>query len=391
MKESSISYILLRYVFLLYACLMPIKLSFYFNGASRYIPLRATIILSILCLMIVTLKRKIYFNRRYLNLFIIYIIISILFILSWTVNFGYDLADIAKLSINFIFPILIIFNISIANTIYGRFILDKMGRMYCISSMILIMVETSLRFFAPHYAYRGDEFYFQQAVDSASFYLFKYSSIMYTDSNYVALHLLVLFPLAYLVFKKKSFKKLSIIVFILLILALSRSAYIVVFLMFIVYTFKNYKLSKYIITLIILLSPIFIYIIDMSFTGISDGSFQTKITLFEKILIPFDNMNLLEILFGKGFDFGAFTFSFRQGEYAHALIPLLFGEMGVLGLFIYLFILWSTLTVCGPLAKYIVIIIIVCGFSLVYPYDSIYVFTLSIFYFINNRETYVTS
>src|SRR5690606_3785470 len=67
---------------------------------------------------------------------------------------------------------------------------------------------------------------------------------------------------------------------------------------------------------------------------IQDSSFNTKINIFYSLNTIAEH-GLINILFGYGVEAGGFIYSYKEGAYAHALIPLLIGQFGLIGLIAY--------------------------------------------------------
>ena len=88
--------------------------------------------------------------------------------------------------------------------------------------------------------------------------------------------------------------------------------------------------------------------------------------------------DIIHILFGYGIDAGAKVYSYKEDAYAHALIPLLLGQFGILGtiLFFFFFIYYSFKI--GFFGWLLFFAIVFSGFSLADPWQVLNYFVLLI-------------
>ncbi|UUM30468.1 hypothetical protein [Vibrio japonicus] len=165
----------------------------------------------------------------------------------------------------------------------------------------------------------------------------------------------------------------------LLILTFSRSAYIGAFLFY----FSSYVYYKKLpIKIAILLFfgvaiLYFTYYFSYNSFSTNDVSLSSKFEIFKSLAL-INTYELLVVLFGVGFEVGGYLYSFRDGAYAHALLTLLLGEVGVIGFIIYGLILGVLITKNSREINGIILTMLICGLSLVYPWDSIYIYSVSI-------------
>ncbi|SFO06989.1 hypothetical protein [Xenorhabdus japonica] len=363
-------------IYYAYASIMAIKLSFYFDGASRYISLRATIALSIFCFLFFIIN-KIKIQSRNLILAIIYISISFLFILVWSVSEEMIVTEQCKQLLEFIFPLLIIINVwtltrnlSVEETIKGLFY-------FVYVSLVLISVDTLIRLLMPSYAFKGNEGEFAIELARDTYYIYKYGSIMYLDSNYVAMQILLVIGLL-IINTHRYKKKLILFSILLLFLTFSRAAYIGLVAIFLLYvTRKVNKKSKTLVMglyfTLILIPLIYFAVFHSEFNGLLvDQSLASKVTIFSS-LKKITDIELVNLFFGSGFDIGGYIFSYKEGGYAHAFIPLVLGEIGLVGLISICIILFAVYVELKKDSPYILLPYVLCGFSLIYPYDSMYI------------------
>ncbi len=241
------------------------------------------------------------------------------------------------------------------------------------------IVEVILRvLFGKYFAVYSSSYSFSTVndlIESGGFYKYKSGSPFFMDSNFTGLYFL---PFIYLyarcrsLIKEKSVHYIILFSFFLLIMmTFSRTLYIAVLLYFVI--ILNIRFLN--IKNLIIFSPVIILIISFVFDELytfiaSDGSFQTKIQIWNAMLLNFTNQDLLNILFGNGFDYGKFMFSFEVGKSAHAMIPQLLGEIGLIGTFLYLSLFYYSLRHCKE-GRWFFIIVLCVGFSLFDPWDPL--------------------
>ncbi|QLR72576.1 hypothetical protein HV337_08460 [Citrobacter freundii] len=363
-----------KQIYYVYCIVMALKLSFYFDGASRYLPLRATIILSFFCLLYLIVN-KIKINTHNTALISFYGFFSFLFIFMWGVSGQMSPPEQLKQILEFIFPFLIVFNVWTLTKNINTHDIETGLLFFIYSSLLLICTDTIIRLCWPSYAFKGDETEYLIELSRDTFYIYKYGSIMYLDSNYVALHILLIIGLLLNIScKYKSVLLLSSI--ILLILTFSRSAYIgFISIVTLYYFIRVHKTTKMALVYIVIVMMIFLGIwINHSTMNdfITDESFSSKIIIFSS-LEKIASIDLINLLFGSGFDIGGYIFSYKDGGYAHAFIPLVLGELGVVGLIAMCSVLLLIMIKLRSASLYILAPYMICGFSLIYPYDSMYI------------------
>lgn len=211
----------------------------------------------------------------------------------------------------------------------------------------------------------------------SGFYLFKLSSIMFYDSNYVGIYALIVLVLGLkeLNFSEKNrFGRIKVILsFVLIILTFSRASIIssfVILFSFYIFDHRNKKYALPIIFAFFIGLVIFSYYIIDIFS--SDYSFNTKIQTFISLGGGLSNVSLNDLFFGRGFDEGVFMYSYEKGAYAHAALPLLLGTTGFLGASLY-FVLVLFMGINGGKYGYLLLLILfVNGFSIFDPWQLFY-------------------
>lgn len=377
---------MINFLLYLYFILIPIKLSFFTDGAPRYIALRITIIFFIITLFLSVIK-KVKLSNRYILFNLIYMVISFLYVMVW-INSDFNYIDdyfFIKMIISFLFPLLLVFVLYVFSKITQWDNICNAVRFYTLSSISIISIDTLIRFILPAFAYKGGSGSMDDMLAYGTFYAYKFGSIMYVDSNYVGLQALTLIPIAALFFKGKSKKIIILLISFLVVLSLSRSAIISLFFIFLIYMYSNKTyISKIVIFFTVsIVSTIFVFFLFESAylsNHAIDGSLKTKFEIFDRLYSILLNLDLKTILFGSGFEYGGYVFSYKPGEYAHVMIALLMGEQGLLGLFLYLNLLLFIFKISGNKSVYIILPMLLSGLSLVNPYDYIYAISLFIIY-----------
>ena len=173
--------------------------------------------------------------------------------------------------------------------------------------------------------------------DELWFYLYKYNSIIFADSNTTGLIVLILFFSIITIEKyinKKEFyyNYAKIILFILMLGTLSRAVIVAFFIGFLSSIYNKKKIYAKIIYAIIGLFLVGAVLILMSAYLSHDGSLATK---FKIVYLVYDNLkgeSLFNIMFGQGLG----QAKVNLGIYSHLLLLTFVVEMGVVGLLIFL-------------------------------------------------------
>lgn len=202
-------------------------------------------------------------------------------------------------------------------------------------SLPLLIFESLFRILNP--LEEKVRFYTELGNNDIMFYIYKFNSVMYQDSNFVAMFILpLLFFWIYLnsVLKKKG-HFVSILLSILIIATISRAAILSMLLFFIFYNFRNliYRKRKFIFISSLLFIPL-IYVYALSLAHI-DGSFHSKFLIVSKTIDYLSSTNFINLLFGVGF--GNASTVLNMG--AHNIFVVNIVEAGLLGLILTI-ILW---------------------------------------------------
>ncbi|YCI82839.1 hypothetical protein M1D83_06605 [Enterobacteriaceae bacterium] len=193
-------------------------------------------------------------------------------------------------------------------------------------SIGLISIDTLLRFKYPRSAYL-DHIYDQGQLDYV-FYGYKHS-FLFQDSNFVglfAISIYFLFRAHRMLFQ---YKKTTMLVTILMIaLTFSRAAIISLIIVEILILIDKVKIksSLKVVIFLFLLAPGIILINDI-INNINDESFKSKFLLLHNFLTTLSEGDIINLLFGWGFD----NTRDYWGIAAHNLYNTLILETGVIG------------------------------------------------------------
>lgn len=205
-----------------------------------------------------------------------------------------------------------------------------------------------------------------------NFYLLKFDSPFFADSNAAAVYYLVLLAtlLGLNARNNKIIRYQILILSILVVLTLSRAAIaamVVVF--FIKWLFKRGALAKVFIYPLIL---IFILAAIPLIYGslMSDGSGSTKIIAYEVLFnkLTDGSVHLMGVLFGVGINEGSLLYGYADGKFSHALLPMLIGQVGLLGSIFYFGFFGVLLLYSYKNVVYLVVAIFTAGLSYIHPF-----------------------
>lgn len=245
------------------------------------------------------------------------------------------------------FPVL--FNRTVMNNDYLLLIL--VGLVFC-----LYVFESIYRISHPEI----NEAMLANADESLLFYQYKFNSIMFFDSNFVGLSLISFIAFIDIVYTNTKLKFFLVsLAVVLLILTLSRAAYIAIAFYF---PLKYFRLK------IKIAAVVFILIIGLYFFNgiLSDGSFLSKLKILDYFFDYLRSVDLLAFLFGSGIGSSLDVL----GIGSHNLFVLMIVEYG------FVFFVWFLFFVVYNIIKTSMssfpywCSIFICGFSLgsIYPF-----------------------
>lgn len=231
-------------------------------------------------------------------------------------------------------------------------------------SVSFVLVSIPLLFFESFYRITNpvDMPYLLPGLDeSLAIYSYKFNSIMFQDSNFVALFILVLlFFWVYINRFSGKGKLVALVLVALLLLTLSRAAALTVFVFFMLYFFRGrfYKVRKLLYFVLIPLSLIaFNYLRSFSYL---DGSFSSKFYIVDLFLSYLSSASFNELVFGVGFG-NAVNY---LGIGAHNIFVFYFVEVGIVGFFLLFRLWWLVLIKSKYKAGAVVFPFVLAGLSL---------------------------
>ncbi len=194
--------------------------------------------------------------------------------------------------------------------------------------------------------YRLNIISFDLGCLATNFYNFKTDSIIFSDTNGVGMYCTIVACINYILrafVSKSKYLLLQTIIFLFTLFTLSRSAivsvtvlYVMAFSRLVFIDYLNRKSRRVFICLAmvaLILSSYFVF--EMILESISlDDSGATKIMIFHSLFSEI-GYNLISDLFGYGYSLGGYVYSYENNAYGHAAIPLLVGQIGILGFLIY--------------------------------------------------------
>lgn len=197
-------------------------------------------------------------------------------------------------------------------------------------------------------------------ADNLGFYLYKFNSIMFADSNTVALAVqCVLFLLLYMHFIDKKGRVLIIWAIVLIALTLSRAAIISTAFTLFVVRYRLYKAHRAIFVLGISSYIIFVYFFSHHGPVVHDQSLNSKFYILYRFISYFQHATWLQLAIGSGFD--------RSEEilhiYSHILIITLLVESGIIGAVIYFLFIAVLVRETSGRALFVVFPLLLSGMS----------------------------
>ena len=248
---------------------------------------------------------------------------------------------------------------------YSKWLLDFSG--------ILLVVEAVTRISNP--IIKATE------TEQNAFYRFKYNSIMYQDSNYVGMFILVLF--FFLIYLESEcsmcLKKEKICFLILSVLTLSRSVIIVVFVLGFVFDRKINKFYKFIAFFFASVLGMYLVVTYI----LNDGSFISKLDIIKWSFKFFtEKASMYMRLFGYGLGHSVDY----MGMGAHNLIVTYIMETGLVGFAFWVTMLLNIFKRTRRKCYYIIIPFLVAGFSFASHFVPYLYCTISIILVLENLK-----
>lgn len=367
-----------------------LRFDYLFGGANRFIPFRIIILFSLVYLLYVILHyKKIDMSRVDVYFFICFITLFTLFHFFW---FKYAM-NLGAFIRNFLH-----FTYILAGFFLTKYLVSKISdrqfqhllKTIILGAIIIVGFETIVRFLYPTLDLNSENTDYlisiysgaQEGLSFDTFYFFKMSSIMFFDSNYVGSFLLVFLSLNTIVkYDSKTIKILSFVaIYVLIFLTLSRAAIFTSSLLFLLWMFLKLPLryKPFFLSFLGFVTLIGFIAYGTNLT-ISDGSLLTKFEIFNS-LSRFFNQDIFISLFGMGYEIGGYLYSYMSGGYAHVHLAILLGEIGLLGILIYLgYWAWIYKHI-GMKMLLVFIPFFIVGFSLADPWEISYFWSCGLLY-----------
>jgi hypothetical protein len=220
----------------------------------------------------------------------------------------------------------------------------------------------------------------QNALEN--FYIAKMYSPFFVDSNATALFLTVgLFLTVTLAEKRFKHKLFKFILLGLIFLSLSRAAIVGAVMFVMIIKIRDLPLNFRILA--ISTCVFFAWVLLPVAYGLvsSDGSGVTKIQVYDVFFskIVSDELSFSRIFLGDGMSQGSFTYGYQEGKFSHALIPMLVGQIGIIGS-----CFWAVFVLCAlyKVNVYIIFALFACifvpGLSYAHPFYEFFYVSLGI-------------
>lgn len=283
------------------------------------------------------------FFIKYILVKPVYVILSIFIILGF-LNKKYNVSD-SYILISYVFISYLIYHLiflesdpgMVLNAILSILIfpifyhvLNKISinsiRIFLNLSILYLFIEMTYRVLNPVYELYGVQLVSESG--SGWFYPYKINSFVFTDSNYVALHIFCLLFICLLYRLKTHYFLLLVLMF----LTFSRSGLLGAVLVTLYYTVRDSRFSKVLKPLFYnLVFLVFFYIIyNLSF--VTDGSFLSKFQIYnDSIDYALNHFELKDYFFGVGLSKSFDLINIG----AHSIWVIILFETGLLGLIIY--------------------------------------------------------
>jgi len=346
---------------------------FYLTRITSVSPVYFSFIFGVLLLIINYLKDTRYKINKYsiaILLYILYLSSSQLFLDPQSSSF-----------INVVFSLLyFVIVLNVCKRVSTSAIV-RSSYSFVIFSIVLLSIEAFWRISHPVFIIEGTGQDYRE-LEGMMFYAFKYSSIMFEDSNYVGTYGLITFFYYYFLLKKslvKNWVPLLLLVF-LIFLTLSRSAIVSIPLsIFCISILKGEIRFKYKILLFTLggfFVSAFVSVIAL------DQSFLSKFKIFNLTFAYLSSAGVKDILFGVGFGNTVKLI----GIGAHNLFITHFIESGIIGLLFFLYVNLVFVKVTNRLSLYVTIPLFISGMSLTGHAISYYYSCLALIYILRTNE-----
>lgn len=260
---------------------------------------------------------------------------------------------------------------------------DKLISKFINYSTVLLIVECIWRLLHPRTEYAV----FDGSDDNRWIYQYKFGGLMYTDSNAVGIHIIILLFFIYYLEKeqKASWPKVKIILLILLALTFSRAAWFGFIVGWIYMRYlQNRRLGFYIVNLIVFITAgILLYKFYLQAKISSDLSYQSKFDIIGTVLRHFEDISRSELLIGIGFS----NSLERMGVYAHNFFMVFLIESGVIGLFFIVLLLLQFTISTRMKALYVLVPFLITTLSSTITFMPFFYVVIALIFVFENKRT----
>lgn len=260
---------------------------------------------------------------------------------------------------------------------------DKLISKFIHYSTVLLIAECIWRLTHP----RAEYAVFDGGDDSRWIYQYKFGGLMYTDSNAVGIHIIILLFFIYYLEKeqKAAWPKIKIVLLILLVLTFSRAAWFgfIVGWIYIRY-FQNKRLGFYIINLFLFIGAgLLFYRFYLQAKISSDLSYQSKFDIIGIVLNHFKDISSSELFLGIGFS----NSLERMGVYAHNFFMVFLIESGIIGLFLIILLLLQFTISTKLKALYVLVPFLVTTLSSTITFMPFFYVVIALIFVFENKRT----
>lgn len=199
------------------------------------------------------------------------------------------------------------------------------------------------------------------------FYLYKFNTLMFADSNTVAIGLQCIFFLMFYFSKKVNVNNNILIVLALLILlTLSRASIISTLFCFLLF---QYRIFRWFLSLLV---PVFIIYMVNNYAsiGLGDGSALSKFDIIRRFFSYLESADLINLIFGSG----SGSSTSELGIYGHISFVTSVVEFGIVGTFIYLVFFISSAIKSNLRSLYVILPIAITSLSYAFYLGAAFMF-----------------
>lgn len=259
--------------------------------------------------------------------------------------------------VNFILGPVSFFLILGAGRALGRPHLRKISRSFVYFTILIAAIECAYRLTHPDFAFLEGAEERNVDIDEVAFYAYKFSSLMYLDSNFVGLQLAIVlsFCLAVKRFGIHFKPVVYIALGILVVLTLSRASMLASCAAVAIWWF--YQMGRWTKVIAIATAVIAVQLVFIKIH--MDGSFLTKLELLNQFSIHLSNAKPAVLLFGAGVGNAALVL----GMGAHNLLVTYGVELGIV-MSSLIFLFWASVCVIERSTVFLIVVWVVNGFSL---------------------------